>query len=92
MFVSHRYFCRQKQDFHAVSSELAKKEADMIIKEQLDDGSFPILWQWYNDYKEFEISANWWKSDIIIKNILYLKYLKNLTVQLFVRCNCAELT
>lgn len=72
------FFADKNRIFHAVSSELAKKEADMIIKEQLDDGSFPILWQWYNDYKEFEISANWWKSDIIIKNILYLKYLKKI--------------
>ncbi len=59
--------------FKYVNSELAEAEADIIIKQQLPDGSYPITWLWHNNYKEFEIAANWRKSDIIIKNMLYLK-------------------
>ncbi|MDD6396586.1 MAG: hypothetical protein PUB37_10480 [Firmicutes bacterium] len=33
----------------------------------------PLTWMWHNDYKEFKVSANWWKSDFIIKNFLYLR-------------------
>ena len=59
--------------WNSVDPELAKNEADIIITMQQPDGSYPITWQWYNDYKEFEISANWWKSDHIIKNLLFLR-------------------
>lgn len=56
-----------------VDRELAEKEADMLIGGQLPDGAFPVTWQWWTEYKEFEISANWWKSSIIIDNMLFLR-------------------
>ncbi len=59
--------------FNSIDRSLAEKEANMLLTQQLSDGSYPITWQWHNDYKEFEISANWWKSNLIIKNLLYLK-------------------
>lgn len=61
-----------------IDEELAKVEADMIMRRQLPDGSFPITWQWWTEYKEFEISANWWKSCIIIDNMLYLRALSGI--------------
>lgn len=68
------FFSRRSEIFNTISRELAEKEADMILKTQLSDGSYPVVWQWHTDYKEFEISANWWKSSIIIDNMLYLRY------------------
>ncbi len=62
-----------------IDKELVDKEAELIMKCQLPDGSYPITWQWYNDYKEFEISANWWKSNLLIKNLLYLRELDKLS-------------
>lgn len=67
------FYMKNNKIFDFVDRNLAEKEADIILTKQLPDGSFPVTWQWYNDYKEFEISANWWKSDIIIKNMLYLR-------------------
>ncbi len=68
------YYFSDKNIFNSISRELAEIEAEKIMNNQLPDGSYPVVWQWYNDYKEFEISANWWKSDMIIKNMLYLRY------------------
>ncbi len=68
------YYFSDKNIFNSVSRELAEIEAEKIVNNQLPDGSYPVVWQWYNDYKEFEISANWWKSDMIIKNMLYLRH------------------
>ena len=55
--------------------KLCEYEAEIIRNAQLPDGSYPVTWQWYTDYKEFEIASNWWKSDIIIGNMLYLREL-----------------
>lgn len=67
------FFENNNKFFKYINRDLAKKEADIILQNQLSDGSFPVTWQWYTDYKEFEISKNWWKSHFIINNMLYLK-------------------
>lgn len=65
-----------------IPRELCEKESKLLITKQLPDGSFPITWKWHNDYKEFEISANWWRSDIIIRNLKFIKTYGNQEVQL----------
>lgn len=67
------FFERHRAVFNSIDRSLADSECDVIIKSQLDDGSFPITWLWHTDYKEFEVSKNWWKSILIINNMLYLK-------------------
>lgn len=59
--------------FYADNAELAEYECEFIKKNQLPDGSFPVTWQWYNGYKEFEVAANRWKSILALANMLYLK-------------------
>ncbi|MBP1548098.1 MAG: hypothetical protein J6A37_16055 [Oscillospiraceae bacterium] len=59
--------------FYADNERLAQYECEFIRSSQLPDGSFTVPWQWWTDYKEFEVSANRWKSSIIISNMLYLK-------------------
>lgn len=59
--------------FYADNVEHIKKECDFIKQNQLPDGSFKVLWQWYNDYTEFVLAENWWKSELIIKYLLFLK-------------------
>ena len=68
------FFERKNSIFKLTNTQLADKEADMIMESQLADGSYPVTWMWYNDYNEYHISANWWKSNMIIQNMLYLKY------------------
>lgn len=71
------FFDKSNLLFDIVGRGLCEKEAELIVASQRTDGSFPITWQWYNDYKEFEISANWWKSSKIIDNLLFIKTLQD---------------
>ena len=60
-------------DFRAEFAPVIAAQCDFIRRSQLPDGSFAVVWQWWNDHKEYELAANWWKSDITIKNMLFLK-------------------
>lgn len=71
------FFDASRLLFDIVDRSLCEQEAELIISSQQADGSFPITWQWYTDYKEFEVSKNWWKSSIIINNLLFLKALQS---------------
>ncbi|MBQ8556596.1 MAG: hypothetical protein IJ438_12100 [Clostridia bacterium] len=52
----------------------ADAECQFLLDSQLADGSWPVPWKWWTEYTdEFAVAANWWKSHIIIKHILYLK-------------------
>ena len=59
--------------FYPDYSELAKAECKLITDSQLSDGSYPVTFTWCTEYKEQEIAINRWKSDFIIKNMLFLK-------------------
>lgn len=59
--------------FYEDNAEAALYECEFIKEKQLPDGGFAITWQWWTDYKEYEVSANFWKSDFVIRNMLYLK-------------------
>lgn len=59
--------------FDVLGKDLCKKEGELLLKEQLADGSYPVTWLWYNDYKEYHVSANWWRAIIVRNNMLYLK-------------------
>ncbi|MFT3951947.1 MAG: hypothetical protein QM689_08410 [Oscillospiraceae bacterium] len=62
-----------KSIFYAGNEELAAAECDFLMQNQLADGSYTVPWQWWTDYKEFELAANWWKSDIIVNNMRFLQ-------------------
>lgn len=67
-------FIRNKESiFYAGNEELVEAECAYLAKAQQEDGSFNVPWQWYNDYKEFELAANWWKSIILLENITFVK-------------------
>lgn len=67
------FYNSSKLIFEILDPELCKKEGELLLHEQLDDGSYPITWLWYNDYKEYYVAANWWKSNMLCFNMLYLK-------------------
>ncbi len=67
-------FIRSRESmFYADNAALAEAECDFIIQSQLPDGAYPVTWQWWTDYKEFEVAANWWKASFLIRNMNYLK-------------------
>lgn len=59
--------------FYPANRELAERECEYIRQTQQEDGSWPITWQWWNDYKEYTLSAAWWRAAFCIENMLYLK-------------------
>lgn len=60
--------------FDIVDPVLCSMEADMIRDQQQADGSWPITWQWWTEYPEYHISANWWRVSFCINNLLYLRF------------------
>ncbi|MEI3338608.1 MAG: hypothetical protein V8R80_00510, partial [Eubacterium sp.] len=53
--------------------ELCEFECKFISETQeADKGTWKITWEWGTYPEEWQISKNWWKSDLIIKNIRFL--------------------
>lgn len=68
-----QFFSDMKSPFYEGNQGLAAYECDYIVRTQLDDGSWPILWRW-DDYPEaWAIAKNWWKGNGAILNMLYLR-------------------
>lgn len=72
------FFDRRLTVFKEINRKLTEYEGEVILNSQLDNGAFPVTWQWHTDYSEFEISRNWWQSVYAIKNMLYLKELNKI--------------
>lgn len=74
------YACRpscfidsKESEYYPANKDIADYECEHIVKTQLADGSWEIPWQWEDYYDEWVISKNWWKGQVIIENLLYLK-------------------
>lgn len=52
---------------------LLEKECEFILASQQPDGAFPVPWEWFTDYREFEIAKLWWRSVILLEKMLVLK-------------------
>ena len=65
--------------FYAGNAGVIAAQCDYIKRTQLPDGSFIVPWQWWNGDKGFDLAENWWKSDIIIKNMLFLRKFDSLS-------------
>lgn len=60
-------------DFYFENKDICDFECQFILNTQNNDGSWNVTWNWDDYPEEWAISKNWWKSDIIIKNIKYIK-------------------
>ncbi len=74
------YSCRPSQFLNSRNSvfyldnrELADFEYSFIRSSQLPDGSWSIPWSWKEYPEAWSISRNWWKADVAIRNLLYLR-------------------
>jgi hypothetical protein len=74
------YVCKPSQFFNSRDSifyednkEISDYECGFIKRTQLDDGSWNIPWGWNGYPEEWAVSKNWWKSNSIVLNMLYLK-------------------
>jgi len=59
--------------FYQDNAQIADYECRFIRETQQEDGSWPITWQWWNDYKEYTLSAAWWRAVFCIENVQFLK-------------------
>lgn len=74
------YVCRPSQYFHSQNSifyqdnkEIADYECNFIRRSQLEDGSYPVPWDWADYPEEWAISKVRWKTEITLLNLLYMK-------------------
>lgn len=72
------FFEKSSRIMDIVGKDLCEAEGRSIIDNQLADGAFAVTWLWYNDYTEYYVAANKWKSAMIRSNMLYLRALNML--------------
>jgi hypothetical protein len=64
-------------EYYRENEEIMQKELDYMIETRPENGVWGITWSWFehNDKypKEFAISENWWKADIVIKKLRLLR-------------------
>ncbi len=60
-------------DFYMDNKEICDYECEFILNTQESDGTWGIIWSWTDYPEQWNISKNWWKSDLIIKNLRYIK-------------------
>lgn len=68
-----QFFNTNNSIFYADNKDIAEYECEYICKTQLDNGSWNIPWSWADYPEEWAVSKNWWKSNGIILNMLYLR-------------------
>lgn len=59
--------------FYDGNAAIIAAQCDYIKRSQLSDGSFIVPWQWWTADKGFDLAENWWKGDIAVKNMRFLK-------------------
>lgn len=68
-----QFFCSRKSLFYEMNKEIAEYECEFIVNTQLEDGTWNIPWNWSDFPDAWAISKNWWKSNLIIWNMIYLR-------------------
>ncbi len=67
------FLSSKDSEYYLANQEIADYQCEYIIKTQLEDGSWSVNWSWEDYPDEWAVSKNWWKGQIIIENLLYLK-------------------
>ena len=67
-------FVRSKNsDFYLDNKEICDYECEFISTTQESDGTWSITWSWADYPEQWHISKNWWKADLLIRNLRYIK-------------------
>lgn len=77
------YVCKPSLFIHARSSrfyaenrELCDYECQFISDTQEIDGTWAITWDWGCYPEQWYISKNWWKADLILKNVKFCQNMR----------------
>ena len=65
------FLCARQSVFYRENRALCDAECDFISGTQRPDGAWDITWPWPDYPEEWSISKNWWKSDVIIRNVQF---------------------
>ena len=63
----------KSSDFYEDNKPICDYECEFLANTQQADGTWAVTWGWGDYPEEWSISKNWWKSDLIIKNMKFLK-------------------
>ncbi len=77
---NNSYSCKPSH-FHRASQrlftpllqDLGHKECTQIKQTQCADGSWAPTWAWADYPEQWAVAKLWWKSDLIIRNLLFLR-------------------
>ena len=64
-------------DFYTKNKEICDYECEFILNTQKADGTWDITWSWSDYPEKWSIRKNWWKSDLIIKNVRYIRAIRS---------------
>jgi hypothetical protein len=59
--------------FYPGNEKAIDTELSYILNKRNPEGVWDIAWSWGAYEKEFAISANWWKANLVIENLLMLR-------------------
>lgn len=59
--------------FYAENRSLCEAECRFLEKTQEADGTWAVTWEWGCYPESWAVSKNWWKSDLIVKNMLFFR-------------------
>lgn len=68
-----RFIENPKSPYYHANKDAADALCHQIEKTQNADGSWNVTWEWSDYPSQWPISKNWWRSVIVIENMLYLK-------------------
>jgi len=67
-------FIRTRTDrFFPGNQEITEFECQFLRETQRDDGSWPVTWNWAEFPQEWPVAREWWKSAIVVENLVFLR-------------------
>lgn len=71
------FISSKKSDFYSGNEDICNFECKFIKQAQNADGTWNVTWSWNEFPEQWAVSKNWWKSDIIIRNIAYIQAIES---------------
>jgi len=77
-----QFISGKKSDFYSGNEEICNFECNYLKQTQNTDGTWNVTWNWDAFDEQLSISKNWWKSDIIIRNISFIEVIAKIEKRL----------
>ena len=71
--LPNRFIEDRKSPYYRPNKAAAEHLSLVLQQTQDDEGTWPVTWDWADYPSQWPISKNWWRSVIVIENMLYLK-------------------